>query len=50
MSIDQYLICPIQFQTDLIFLDFPDGIFPDNTEKQRRTEHLPISAHSEQEI
>jgi len=27
ISIYQYLICPIQFQTDLIFLDFSDGIF-----------------------
>jgi hypothetical protein len=26
-SIDHQQMCPIHFQTDLISLDFPDGIF-----------------------
>jgi hypothetical protein len=37
ISIDQYLICPVQFQTDFIFLDFPNGIIQRKVEKQWRS-------------
>jgi hypothetical protein len=33
---DQQLMYPIQFQTDLIFLDFPDGIFWGKIDEQWR--------------
>jgi hypothetical protein len=35
ISIDQWQMCPIQFQTDLISLDFLDGIFLGKKEQWR---------------
>jgi hypothetical protein len=34
ISIDQKLMCPIQFQPFLFLLDPPDGIFQSKVEKQ----------------
>jgi hypothetical protein len=40
--VDQELIYSSQFQSFLIFLDLPDGIF-----KAVAIKHLPVSDHSE---
>jgi hypothetical protein len=34
ISIGQKLMCPIQFQSFLVLLDPPDGMFLDKVEKQ----------------